>query len=145
MTIMLEIAPVEPNEHAETALMFLEASDREFESGEELQASEKLWGAAAHAIMAVIGERDGEIPSSHRAIREGAKSLATELGNHRIESAYWIANDFHRNFYHRLIDDDEERDEKRQRVRELVEILLPRTPPSLLVDDLPPGMGATDG
>ncbi len=31
-------------EHRETALAFLDASDREFDAGDVLQASEKLWG-----------------------------------------------------------------------------------------------------
>ena len=32
-------------EHRATALAFLDASDREFDAGDVLQASEKLWGA----------------------------------------------------------------------------------------------------
>ena len=40
-------------DHAQTAEGFLADSDREFAAGDVLQASEKLWGAAAHAMMAV--------------------------------------------------------------------------------------------
>ena len=39
--------------HAQTAREFLIAAGREFETGDKLQGSEKMWGAAAHAIMAV--------------------------------------------------------------------------------------------
>ena len=44
--------------HAVTAQEFLEASDQEFASGDHLQASEKLWGAATHAVMAVAQQRE---------------------------------------------------------------------------------------
>ena len=43
--------------HSRTAQEFLAASDREFAAGDALQASEKLWGAAAHAIMAVAQQQ----------------------------------------------------------------------------------------
>jgi hypothetical protein len=46
-------------DHAVTAEDFLAASDREFAAGDVLQASEKLWGAAAHAITAVAKESAG--------------------------------------------------------------------------------------
>ena len=42
-----------PTEHRQVALDFLDASDEEFERGEVLQAAEKLWGAAAHAMISV--------------------------------------------------------------------------------------------
>ena len=44
-------------EHAETAREFLIASDREFDQGDILQGAEKLWGAAAHAVMAIALDR----------------------------------------------------------------------------------------
>ena len=44
-------------EHIETAKQFLADSDREFLDGDELQASEKLWGAASHAVMAIAEQR----------------------------------------------------------------------------------------
>ena len=44
-------------EHKDTARKFLRDAEREFAAGENLQASEKMWGAAAHAIMAVAQDR----------------------------------------------------------------------------------------
>ena len=41
------------HQHIQTAQDFLEAADREFEAGDILQGSEKMWGAASHAVMAV--------------------------------------------------------------------------------------------
>ena len=35
------------HEHAQTALEFLEKADQHFADGDQIQASEKLWGAAA--------------------------------------------------------------------------------------------------
>ena len=45
--------------HAATANEFLDASDQEFAAGDHLQASEKLWGAATHAVMAVASSGSG--------------------------------------------------------------------------------------
>ena len=43
--------------HAQIAGDFLSKSIEEFVAGDNLQASEKLWGATAHAIMAVAEKR----------------------------------------------------------------------------------------
>ena len=45
-------------DHIQTAHGFLEDADREFSAGDHLQASEKLWGAASHAVMAVAQQHD---------------------------------------------------------------------------------------
>ena len=42
---------MQATEHMQTAQDFLEAADREFEAGDELQGSEKMWVAAAHAVI----------------------------------------------------------------------------------------------
>ena len=41
------------SEHAQTARDFLAASDREFAAGDHLQGSEKLYGAATQAVIAI--------------------------------------------------------------------------------------------
>ena len=48
---------MEQEDHLQTAQDFLTASDREFLDGDKLQASEKLWGAATHAVVAAAVER----------------------------------------------------------------------------------------
>ena len=50
---------MECEEHRRTAREFLAASDQEFAAGDHLQASEKLWGAASHAVMAAAMLRTG--------------------------------------------------------------------------------------
>ena len=53
---------MEHEDHRQTARDFLTASDREFLDGDHLQASEKLWGAATHAVMAAAVERNWRLP-----------------------------------------------------------------------------------
>ena len=91
-------------EHAETAREFLVASDREFEADDLVQASEKLWGAAAHAVMAVAQERGWEY-RSHRSLKRAAISLSREHGDPLLELQFGIAEKFHRNFYHDDMED----------------------------------------
>lgn len=44
---------MEVQQRVQKAQEFLAVSDAEFAKGDDMQASEKLWGAAAHAVMAV--------------------------------------------------------------------------------------------
>ena len=46
-----------PEERARAAQRFLEQSDEEFDAGDRLQASEKLYGAACHAVNAIAQRR----------------------------------------------------------------------------------------
>ena len=94
-----ERAPMLMEDHAQTALDFLEASDQEFADGDRLQASEKLWGATSHALMAIAQQR-GWADGSHYALRAAAERLADEYDDFRIELEFAHAEKFHRNFYH---------------------------------------------
>ena len=93
-------------EHAQTALDYLEKADQYFAEGDLLQASEKLWGAASHAVLSVATER-GWRDASHRALTEAAESLAAEAGNQLIASNFSAARLYHRNFYHGFMEPDE--------------------------------------
>ena len=123
-------------EHVQTALAFLEASDREFEAGDNLQASEKLWGAATHAVRAAALP-DGQPTGRHRDLRLAARWLATQRSDPAILIGFRAAEQFHTNFYHGFMEDDEIAD-GRQEVRGLVERLLPVGPPAPPQDALPP-------
>ena len=90
-------------DHARTALDFLTASDLEFDAGAKLQASEKLWGAAAHALMAVAGSR----LNSHNSFRDAAERLSDVHDDSYIEYGFAHAERFHRNFYHDDMTDHE--------------------------------------
>lgn len=92
--------------HAETAYEFLDASDREFASGDRLQASEKLWGAASHAVMAVAQQREWEY-RSHRSLKNAVGRLTAETGDDGIAGGFAAAEKFHKNFYHDEMEDFE--------------------------------------
>lgn len=90
-------------EHIQTARDFLAKSDRYFTEGDRLQGSEKLWGAAAHAIMAVARRRGWRL-SKHIDLRENTQALATELTEPMLFRQFKVAERFHANFYHGFMD-----------------------------------------
>ena len=85
-------------DHALTAQDFLTASDREFAAGDTLQASEKLWGAAAHAITAVAQQR-GLAHGTHWTLINAARQIADEMDDERLRTGILAAQHFHSNFY----------------------------------------------
>ena len=93
-------------EHTQTAQDFLVASDREFAAGDILQGSEKLWGAAAHAVMAIAQQRGWRF-GDHRALQAAADRLADELREPRLSEQFSVAQKFHANFYHDFMQDHE--------------------------------------
>ena len=109
------------DEHPQTTRDFLEAADREFAAGDRLQASEKMWGAASHAVMAVAQHRGWPF-SSHGAMRDAIRRLAGEHGL-SLQAGFVAAEKFHANFYHDFMEDDE-LDLARPPVRDFVERML---------------------
>ena len=93
-------------EHIQTAQDFLDKSDLYFAEGDELQGSEKTWGAAAHAVMAVAQQR-GWPYGDHRSLKIAVRRLADELDDPFLETAFGIAEKFHANFYHKFMQDYE--------------------------------------
>ena len=93
-------------EHAQTARDFLTASDREFAAGDHLQGSEKLYGAATQAIIAICQQR-GWRYRSHRAMKNAVTDLAREYGVGIISGGFIAAENFHRNFFHDHLEDYE--------------------------------------
>ena len=97
------------DEHVRTARGFLEAADHEFEIGDELQGSEKMWGAARHAIAAVAQERGWDF-GKHGAIGSAVRRLAAEREDDILDSGFLAARQFHANFSHGfMLEDDIER------------------------------------
>ena len=109
-------------EHSQTAQDFLAASDSEFAAGDILQGSEKLWGAAAHAIMAIAQQRGWRF-GDHRALRAAANRLADELREPILASNFSVAEKFHANLNHDFMQDFEI-DGDREKVREFVNSIL---------------------
>ena len=93
-------------QHAQTARDFLVASDREFAAGDHLQGSEKLYGAATQAIIALCQQR-GWRYKSHRAMQQAVDALSREYGDPLLIGGYSAANRFHENFFHDHLEDYE--------------------------------------
>ena len=110
------------DEHVETARIFLDESDVLFDEGDVLQGSEKVWGAAAHAMMAVAQQR-GWPYDSHGSLKRAAAILSEEPGDPPIGDRFAVAEKFHINFYHHGMEDFQIEGD-RPRIRDLVERLL---------------------
>ena len=95
---------MQTEEHIQTARDFLLRSDTYFAGGDRLQGSEKLWGAAAHATLAVSRIRRWRI-GSHSRLKENAERLSAELREPDISDGFQVAEKFHDNFYHDCYDD----------------------------------------
>ena len=85
---------------------FLVDARGEFAAGDHMQASEKMWGAAAHSIMAVAQQR-GWRYGGHRRMIEAVQRIATELDDEDLRSGLEAARQLHSNFYHDHIKEDE--------------------------------------
>ena len=106
-------------EHAQTAQDFLAVADDEFAAGDMLQGSEKMWGAAAHAVMAVAQQRGWHF-GSHGALRIAVRRLAEESGDRALPGGFGTAERFHANFYHDFMERDDDFDFTKDIVRDFV-------------------------
>ena len=97
---------MQTQDHEETAYRFLEAADYYFAAGDKFQGSEKLWGAASHALLALLAER-GLPNNNHAAMKHAVERLAAEYDDRGISEGYLAAEKFHKNFYHGFLEDYE--------------------------------------
>ncbi len=74
-------------------------SSQEFSAGERLQASEKLWGAAAHAVIAVARQREWPV-SKHGNLKTAVQRLARQSDDNTLTEGFSAGERFHANFYH---------------------------------------------
>ena len=109
---------MEISEHIQTAGDFLAAADREFDAGDILQGSEKLWGAASHAVMAVAQQR-GWAYGKHGNLKSVARWLYHETRETIFREGFSTAEKFHANFYHDFMEDFQ-MEEDRPVVRDFV-------------------------
>ena len=93
-------------EHAQAAMEFLDDADREFAAGDVLQASEKMWGAASHAIMAAALQR-GQACGTHRLMINAARQIVDELDDDGLRGGISAAQQFHANFYHGFMETED--------------------------------------
>ncbi len=84
--------------HWETSRRFILQADAELAAGDLLQASEKGWGAAAHAMKAIAEER-GWRHDNHSVLFNIADRLVRETGRSEIKELFHTASSAHKNFY----------------------------------------------
>ena len=93
-------------EHIELARKFLRDSEQEFDSGDELQGSEKLWGATSQAVTAVAKRRGWRFGKSNHRGRV-VDRLVEESDETVLEAEFAVAQKFHANFYHDFMEEYE--------------------------------------
>ena len=90
--------------HAQMSRLFLEHAGVYLSQGDRIQASEKVWGAAAHALKS-IGEQRGWIHGSHSNIYDIGGQLGREFGQEAQFLDYLSqAQAMHNNFYENIRD-----------------------------------------
>ena len=110
-------------EHLRISRQFLRQAEEEFAKGDRLQASEKGWGAAAHAVKAVAQHR-GWRHDGHRYLFEAIDKIYGETGDPEFLDHFQMANSLHMNFY-----ENWQTDNQVQRGIERVEALLGKLEP----------------
>ena len=93
-------------QHARTALQFLEHAERESAAGDNLQGSEKLWGAASHAVTAIAMKR-GWPSNKYRDRKAAVSRLTEEYNDPSLAMGLALAHKFHANFYRDFIEDED--------------------------------------
>ncbi len=107
--------------HWETSRRFILQADAELAAGDLLQASEKGWGAAAHAMKAIAIER-GWRHDNHSILFSIANRLALETGGDEIVDLFRTASEAHKNFYEGTMTEEAVTDSLSD-IRTLLEIL----------------------
>ena len=79
-------------------MAFLAQSDAKFAAGNRRQGSEKLYGAAAQAVVAAAQQRGWQY-RSHRATQNAITRLAEEYDAPFLAAGFGIAEKFHKNFF----------------------------------------------
>ena len=94
------------DEHVRTTRDLLNAAKCEFAAGDELQDSEKMWGAASHAVRAVAQQRGWEF-GKHNHLKATVMRLSGELDDKSLQAGFSVAQQFHANFYHGFMEEDD--------------------------------------
>ena len=111
--------PIESHEvHSQRLLRHAE---EQLAVGDRLQASEKAWGAAAHRLKAIAGDRSWAYRTHADAFRV-VERLSDEMGEPRLKILFSVANRMHQYFYEDSKSLDYIRTEI-ESVRELLEML----------------------
>lgn len=98
---------MDPDGYARISRRFLEQARLHLAEGDRLQAGEKIWGAAAHALKAV-GEQRGWRHDKHPNILDIGEHLGREFGQEvsfgrYLDRAEWS----HKNFYNKNMEESD--------------------------------------
>ena len=88
------------------AIDFLAQADREFDTGDRRQGSEKLYGAATQVVIAAAKQRGWQY-RSHRATKNATIRLAEVYDDPFLSAGFVAAEKFHKNFFHDEMEDYE--------------------------------------
>jgi len=91
------------DEYAAVSRELLEKAREALEEDDLVQASEKLWGAAAQMVKSVA-ERRGWPHGGHRELFLVVSRVAQETGDRRFSAFFREANGLHWNFYEHWMD-----------------------------------------
>ncbi len=92
------------SDHGQICVEFLRRSREYLAVGGLLQASEKGWGAAAHAAIFIAGVREWSYREHWEFEAEVVSRIARETGRNEVHSWARSANELHRNFYRDVLD-----------------------------------------
>ena len=106
-------------QYRSTSTLLFDQAMVELEAGDLLQASEKLWGAAAQALKSVA-ERRGLKHDSHAQFYNIMATLERETESAELRRRFDIAATLHINFHENWLDEDQIRRRARD-VREFLE------------------------
>ena len=96
MTDHLKASP--PERYEEISRHLLEQAQEELEKGDILQASDKVWGATAHAVKAVC-QRMGWNHHAHNHLSAAANFVVSGLNRPDLMEAYGFLEAMHANYY----------------------------------------------
>lgn len=96
---------VESNKHAELSRWCIAEADTYLRVGNNVQASEKGWGAAAQALKAIAEERDWN-HRSHALIVDVAQQVSDEEDRPDLVALFGNAQALHTNFYENWLSSD---------------------------------------
>ena len=104
MTDHLKASP--PERYEEISRHLLEQAQEELNRGDILQASDKVWGATAHAVKAVC-QRMGWNHHAHNYISAAANYVASQTGRDDLRVAFGYLEALHANYYEHQRGSDE--------------------------------------
>ncbi len=96
MTDHLKASP--PERYEEISRHLLEQAREEFDKGDILQASDKVWGTTAHAVKSVC-QRMGWNHHAHNHLRAAASYISSEFGRDDLRLAFGYLESLHTNYY----------------------------------------------